>query len=668
LNASLNASMGQATGPGTQAAATQARLSEEVRAAFDYLPATLAGNLAGLAVVGGMYAGLVPGPVFSAWLAAFVAMLLARALLGWRFARLWRTVRSQLPEDGRASAMDWPRWRLGWNIGTLCSGALWGATAWIFFGVGDGNQQTALVITVYTFCIAAVPVLATQPRVYASFAALCFVPLIARLLLDGTRHSLELAGILTLIFTLTSVLARSFRDTVSRALDLKLRSDDLARALLAEREATEAARAQAEVARSQAEAAGREADAARRVAEAASRAKTQFFAAASHDLRQPLHALGLFAEALSQRQRKQPQAHDHETQSLVTSVQASVDALEGLFSQLMDINRIDAGGVQNQPQGLRLQTLFDRLAVHLGPEAFDRGLSLRWRGGQQLVNADPLLLERVLRNLVGNALRYTVDGGVLVGARRSAHSVRLQVWDTGVGIAAEDQGRIFEEFVQLQARPAETGAGVAANASANKGLGLGLAIVQRLCGVMGVPLTLRSQRGRGTCFEIRLPVGEAVSLAPSEEPVSLRMPAFTVGQHALVVEDDAAVRTAIASLLQSWGWAVSAFDGADTVLALAAEQALGEVQLLVVDYRLQGALSGIDVIDRLRSAGITAPALVVTGSASAGLEQEARERGVPVLSKPVPPARLRAAMVALLEPTGQLARVSAEQPVAETAG
>jgi signal transduction histidine kinase len=153
------------------------------------------------------------------------------------------------------------------------------------------------------------------------------------------------------------------------------------------------------------------ADEGRRAAEAASRAKTQFFAAASHDLRQPLHAMGLFAEALRQR------SHDPEVASLVNSINESVDALEGLFGELLDITRIDTGGVEVNPAPVRLRELFARLRLHFEPTAFEKGLMLSFRGEQHVAQADPVLLERVLRNLVSNAIRYTDDGGVLVSCR-----------------------------------------------------------------------------------------------------------------------------------------------------------------------------------------------------------------------------------------------------------
>jgi signal transduction histidine kinase len=581
-----------------------AALPDEVRSAFDYMPATLAGNVAGVGVVSLLFARATPLAVFAPWLLAFLAMMSARGLMAVRFARA--TPRS---------LDEWRRWRVLWNAGTLVSGALWGATAWVFYGRGDGNAQIALVITVYTFCVAAVPVLATQPRVFLAFAALCFVPLISRVALDGTRQSWELAGILLLIFTLTSALARNYRQALERAIGLKLESDRLAAQLREEKQASEAARLAA--------------DEARKVAEVANRAKTQFFAAASHDLRQPLHALGLFAEALRQRR------HDDSTMQLVASINASVDALEGLFSELLDLTRIDNGGVDVRPEHFSVGELFRRLALHHEPVAFEKGLALRFRGHGHFGHADPLLVERILRNLLANAIRYTDDGGVLVSCRRRGERLRLEVWDTGPGIAPQDQPRIFDEFVQL-APTAVPGP------RERKGLGLGLAIVRRLSALIDAPVRLRSVPGRGSVFGFDLPVGRpprggsAPAAALAGTALSLR------GRRLVVVEDDAAVRGALDVLLRGWEAEVELHDSAAGALAaLTPDRAAPD--LLIVDYRLEGVRNGLEVIEAWRERfGRSLPVIVVTGSTMSELESQAHAGRFHLLVKPVVPQRLRA--------------------------
>ena len=225
---------------------------------------------------------------------------------------------------------------------------------------------------------------------------------------------------------------------------------------------------------------------------------------------------GLFAEALRQR------SHDPEVASLVNSINESVDALEGLFGELLDITRIDTGGVDVNPAPVRLRDLFQRLRLHFEPVAFEKGLMLSFRGEHLVAHADPVLLERVLRNLVSNAIRYTDDGGVLVSCRlRSTAAgprLLLQVWDTGIGIAEASLPRIWDEFFQVHGnRPLE--------AHQRKGLGLGLAIVKRLADLLQAPISVRSRIGHGTVFSVEVTPGKAPrnTLAPTSTSVKLPM-------------------------------------------------------------------------------------------------------------------------------------------------
>jgi CheY-like chemotaxis protein/anti-sigma regulatory factor (Ser/Thr protein kinase) len=397
---------------------------------------------------------------------------------------------------------------------------------------------------------------------------------------------------------------------LSQAISLKTRTDELAAQLRVEKA---------------------EADAARRAAEAASRAKTQFFAAASHDLRQPLHAMGLFAEALRQR------SHDPEVASLVNSINESVDALEGLFGELLDITRIDTGGVEVRPEPVRVRDLFGRLRLHFEPIAFEKGLALSFHGEGRIAHADPVLLERVLRNLVSNAIRYTDDGGVVVSCRSRAGELAFQVWDSGIGIPEAMLPRIFDEFFQVQTnRPLE--------AHHRKGLGLGLAIVKRLADLMEAPIDVRSRIGRGTVFTLVVPAGKAPrQVAP---PASGKLPIGLSldGRLVVVVEDEQAVREGLVVLLQAWGADVLSFDTVDAVRAWLATPDPRRPDLLLVDYRLPQGSTGIDALVAIRARWPEArlPAILVTGSTLGGHEDEAVTHDYHLLIKPVLPNKLRA--------------------------
>ena len=583
-----------------KAAADSSALREDVQSTFEYMPATLVGMIAVAGVVTLLFWKTTPAAVMLPWLAAVAVLWLVRLFLLQRYRRCLQ-----------ADSADWLGLRRTWNTTTLISGAIWGVSAWLFYSRGSGIQQTGLILVIYSYCIAAVPVLANQPRIYFGFASLCFIPMIARIASDGDAYSLQLAGELLLIVSLTTLLARSYRQALQRVTDLKIHADALLVQLRVEKQAAEAARQEAEV---------------------ANRAKTQFFTAASHDLRQPLHAMGLFAEALRQR------THEPEVAQLVNSINESVDALEGLFCELLDITRIDSGRIEVHPEHFEVADIFRKLRLNFEPAAFEKGLDLRLRGGGHTVNADPLLVERILRNLVSNAIRYTDDGSVLVSCRRRGSRILLQVWDTGIGIEPAECGRVFEEFYQV-------GDGRAIAADQRKGLGLGLAIVQRLARLMEAPLTLRSEPGHGSVFNLDLPVGRAACAPTLMVGVKAPLAITLNGQLIIVVEDEPAVREGLEVLLKGWGATITSFESVAAVQrwAAASDPRIVRPNLLIVDYRLEHGRNGVDAIVSLRERfGSSLPAIVVTGSTMTGHEQEAQAHDFHLLIKPVLPNKLRA--------------------------
>ena len=340
-----------------------ALLRDKVQGMAGYTPIALGAHLLGAVIVELLFARTAPLALRAGWGAAFVALWILRSLLGWRYA-------ARPPRSERALR----RWLRGWLAGVLASAALWGAAAWLFYGHGDGLQRTALLLVVYSYCVASVPVLAPQFAVYLVVIGLQFLPAVVRVALDDRPYAGELAVVMAIIWLVTAALGHNHRQSFEALARLRLAADRLMAQLRAEKEVSDAARLQAEV---------------------ASRAKTQFFAAASHDLRQPLHALGLFAEALRQRSGR-----DGPAVELVNSINASVDALEGLFSELLDISRIDSGAIEVKPRGFPVGEVFRRLRHDFEPVAFDKGLGLRFRGARHHALADPLLVERILRNLV----------------------------------------------------------------------------------------------------------------------------------------------------------------------------------------------------------------------------------------------------------------------------
>jgi signal transduction histidine kinase/CheY-like chemotaxis protein len=584
--------------------ASDAERADHVRALFEQMPAVLAGNAIGMALMVLAFWPIAPLARIGGWL------LLALTLWGLRLAHYLR-YRARRDAD-TATVLAW---RNSWRVLVLMQGAMWPLAVWLFWGMGFTFHTVALVLIAMSYALGSVQLLAAQPLLFISFTSIVLLPIVVRVAADTAEAwHWQLALVLGLVFLITLLLGRTYRDALSQAIVLKQRTEHLAEQLKAEKAA---------------------ADEARRAAETANRAKTQFFAAASHDLRQPLHAMGLFAEALRQKSEK---GGDTEVVSLVNSINQSVDALEGLFGELLDMTRIDSGGVDVQNAPMRLRDVFARLRLNFEPVAFEKGLALSFHGAQRVAHSDALLVERILRNLVSNAIRYTEDGGVLVACRPRNGKLLLQVWDSGAGIDAAHLPRIFDEFYQVQG-PSPLAA------HQKKGLGLGLAIVKRLSDLLEAKLTVRSVVGRGTVFSFELPPGrEPRTIAPPPASSAASLGVTLNGRRIVVVEDEPAVREGLLVLLQSWGAEVQALADMAAVQAWRADPNAQPPDLLIADYRLPGGHTGIEALAALRARwpGLALPAIVVTGSSLGGHEDEASRHDFHLLIKPVLPNKLRA--------------------------
>ena len=575
-------------------------LRDHVRSTFAFNRTSLAGHGLGALIVEIIFASVAPSGLLFGWGLLFAIVWTVRAVMAWRFER-------NEPTD--AAALE-KRLRL-WQLGVLASGALWGAAAWLFWPWGDGLHQLALVLVAYTFCVASVTILAPHFPLFVVFVLSIFVPAITRVALQGSPLGLKVAAMMVVAMGMTLLLGRTYRDSFERAMALKLRTEALAVQLGKEKAVADAARLEAEI---------------------ANRAKTQFFTAASHDLRQPLHAMGLFAEAL------RAKSHDPEVAKLVNSINESVDALEGLFSELLDITRIDSGGVEVNPEHFEMGEIFRKIRLHFEPAAFEKGLGLNIRGGRHVALADPLLVERIVRNLVSNAIRYTSDGTVLVSCRKRGGRLLVQVWDTGPGIREEERQRVFEEFYQVPGQQAVV-------AEQKKGLGLGLAIVKRLAALMAAPVRLASTPGRGSVFTLELPLGKAprveARMLPGKGPVGITLD----GRLIVIVEDEPAVREGLQVLLAGWGAGIVSLESMAAVRtwAAATDPEVVRPSLIIADYRLEHGETGVFAIRAIRERfGQEVPAIVVTGSSMTGHDKEALEQNFHLLIKPVLPNKLRA--------------------------
>ncbi len=370
----------------------------------------------------------------------------------------------------------------------------------------------------------------------------------------------------------------------------------------------------------------------RRLAEDAARERTRFFGAASHDLRQPVHALGLYASLL----RRDPPAR--ERREIIGAVASCIEALDRLFNAILGVSQAVEARDERLTQPTRLLDVISRTILQFVPEAERRRLRLRVRSTTAWVMADPTPLERVLANLLSNALRYTERGGVLVAARRRGQHWELIVADTGIGLDEADRARVFDAFFRVSRRHGED----------DRAFGLGLATVRQICLTQGWDVALSSRPGRGSVFRIQLP------LAPPQAPVELtadanERPPEAARPRVLVVEDDPLVADAVSKLLAAWEAEVHLCDTSAGALQILQDHPGGRwVGLL--DYRLGSAETGLDVADRIRERhGPAMPLALLTGELDPAVFEAAQTRGILVLQKPLRPIRLRALLAASLD-------------------
>ena len=381
--------------------------------------------------------------------------------------------------------------------------------------------------------------------------------------------------------------------------------------------------------------------AARDAALKADQDKSRFLAIASHDLRQPVHAIGLFAATLERRLEGSVEL------PLVRNLSRAIDGLDRSFNVLLDISQLDAGAIEPQVQHFALRDLFRRLHMHYAGQAEQKGLGLglRFAPGGKSISSDPQLLERILGNLVQNAIKYTERGGVVVVARSTAEHINIEVWDTGIGIRAADLPKVFDEFYQA-GHGERGGHGGHAERVRTQGQGMGLAIVRRLVRLLGHELTVCSRPGCGTMFRVRIARGglaeiQDLTVAADTLPMPIALPQLRT---VLVIDDEAPIRDGLCMLLEEWGYAAIAADSIE-----AAERAVLELaappDLILSDLHLGDGPDGIAAIEAIRRCcGRAIAAILISGDTSPSELHRASASGHPLLLKPVPPRKLYEAL------------------------
>ena len=576
--------------------AVKAILAEQVRVLYvEGQRLILTGVAAALILVWVLW-DHVPHGVLLAWLAVFAGYSVVRAAM----ARAYRR--------RAANDMDHRAWLTRVQLALAAGGSIWAAACFLFYVPDRIEYQLFLVTMLLGAVVSGLVTLAVYLPAYLAFVT----PFVAATAIrygqegDPLHWGIALAAIVTLFLFIN--FARYIQNAFVESLRLRM--------TLAQRNSELAER--------------------NREVERANLAKSRFLAVASHDLRQPLHALNLFAAQL------RDQTDPTERARLVARIDAAIDSMNELFNALLDISKLDAGVLAPDISDFPVGHLLDRIETTFAAAAREKGLRLSVVASRAWVRSDAILLERILLNLVSNAIRYTSRGGIVVGCRRRGDRVRLEVWDSGIGLAEDQYRNVFREFYQVGA-PAP---------GRSAGLGLGLSIVDGLCRLLDHPIDLASRPGAGSRFAVSVP-GASARQAPVEAAVTFDAIANPARDKLIVVvDDDALVLDGMRGLLQGWGCRVVAAGSDDAALAgLAAHR--GHPNLIISDYLLANGKTGVDVIERMR--GVFAapiPAFLISGDTTSERMRDADARGLPLLHKPVNPMALRSMVNQLLRAAG----------------
>ena len=484
-------------------------------------------------------------------------------------------------------------------------GGLWGLVAWLYLDIRSPAVVICVLSLIAGMSAAALAVFSACLPVAIGFFIPSIVPVWIAFLATHDIAYLPMFFGTPLYLVVLLVFARNYSQMARHSIALRFENIELISQL-----------------RDQTARAGQ----AQREAENANRAKSVFLASASHDLRQPLHALGLFLVSLG---RTPLDSHQRQ---LLDHIEASSGAAREMLNTLLDFSKLEAGVITPRPRPFRLQPLLHKLENEFAPQANARGLVYRTRDTTATLFGDPTLVELILRNLIANAIRYTRSGGVLVACRTRRFHASIEVWDTGIGIPPAQHREIFREFHQLGNPERDQ----------RKGLGLGLAIVDGLARTMQTGVALDSVPDRGSVFRLRLPLAWA---APEEAA----FPGSTIrldGVRVLVIDDDAAIREAMAELLAVWDCSCRTAESEDEALAMLAGFT---PDLVLADYRLRGHRTGHEAIAAIRERiGQALPAIIITGDTAADRLRNVHAGGTVLLHKPVVPGELHAAIGTLL--------------------
>lgn len=546
------------------------------------------------------------------FVAALVAFVTASSVPAWRsvlfFVLITSAILFQMSLARRHATNEWSdeefiAVRRQFDIAAIVVGGMWGFAGFCLFPSGEPAKQLFLTFVMGGMSLSAV---GTQGmRLLTCYASIIpgMTPLAARYLFEPGSTGLISGGLIFAYIIVLVSLARKINDFMLRAFKLQIEKDGLLESIRAQSAEIELAKADAEE---------------------ANLSKSRFLAQASHDLRQPLHAINLFIESLPEAKTKA------EEERIIARVRQSLDVLTKLFDSLLDVTLLDTGGINVHAKAFRPTSIILEVVRDFALVADACNVELKVVPSSLAVEADPVLTRRMLQNLVSNAIRHSEGGTVLVGCRRRGGELSIDIVDNGAGIARADQARVFSEFTRLDS--------VRMGAGSTPGLGLGLSIVKRVASQLGLSVHLSSEPDKGSIFSIRgfkTVTMEAASSHPPERPQTTGL---VDGAALFVLDDDADTLEATKLLLERWGCQVETSQDWNDVKTKTFD-------VLICDYELSVEVSGIDVVKTLRQQDPSLAAVMISGNTSKELRSAAEELAIPLLHKPIRPAQLRSALL-----------------------
>ena len=495
-------------------------------------------------------------------------------------------------------------WSNIYVIGVISSGSMWGIAGFLFFN----PDELIVVVILITFTLGVSAGAATSISVYYpaffGFIISAVLPLAIRLFIEGGVF-MPFGGAVIFYIAASTLFARQYHKATLESLRLRFENIELIERVTREKERVEQEK---------------------QIAEDANIAKSKFLAATSHDLRQPLHALGLLISTLESTN------DPYMRREILNQTKESVTALDDLFNSLLDISKLDAGIVDINIENFSLNDLFNRFNNEFSALAKEKNVELSIVRTEVFVSSDPVLLDRILRNLISNAVTYTQVGKILVGAKTAGNDILIGIWDQGDGIPENELENVFSEFRQLHNPERDR----------TKGLGLGLAIVKRLCNLLDHTYQIRSIIGKGTYFKLKVPKANDFTYETIDLPESKM---YELNSRViLVIDDERAILESMRLILTKWGCKVFTADSASNAIEQIGNSKY-KIDLIISDYRLRDKKTGIEairIIETFLNSQING--ILISGDTSPEILKTVKASGFPLLHKPVKPAQLKIAI------------------------